>query len=296
MSRAQREIAQLLASGGGVIGRRQHPELAEAMSWLVRRGELRSVLPGVYAARATATDVDVRIRAAMLWEPDAVLTGSAAAYASFWPQLRVPAVGLAVGRDHRISPPGFALTRRVVPPELVTVRNGMRLSCPALTALDLCDTVGGDGIDTALRTRAATLAQMWGALATTPGRTGNSRRRQLLHDSRDEPWSAAERLAHRLLRAAGISGWKSNLPVPTLGQVYYLDVAWEAEMLALEIDGRLHETDRSLFESDRWRQNQLVLQGWRVLRCTWRMLTEHPELVIQAVQAALEPKMSHQFR
>jgi hypothetical protein len=28
--------------------------------------------------------------------------------------------------------------------------------------------------------------------------------------------------------------------------------------LAIETDGRLHETDANLFESDRWRQNALV--------------------------------------
>lgn len=58
-------------------------------------------------------------------------------------------------------------------------------------------------------------------------------------------------------------------------------------MLALEIDGRLHETDREIFETDRWRQNHLVLQGWRVLRYTWAMLQQHPEVVVEDVNRAL---------
>jgi very-short-patch-repair endonuclease len=169
-------------------------------------------------------------------------------------------------------------------------RRGVRFTSPALTALDLCDELGGDGIDTALRTRAATLNGMRAAIESTRGRAGNHHRRRLLLDSRDEPWSAAERLIHRLLRAAGITGWRANLAVPTLGSIYYLDVGFERQMLAVEIDGRLHETDRGTFESDRWRQNQLVLQGWRVLRFTWSMLTQHPELVIQAIRQALALK------
>jgi hypothetical protein len=56
--------------------------------------------------------------------------------------------------------------------------------------------------------------------------------------------------------------------------------------LALEIDGRRHETDEDLFESDRWRQNALVA-GWRVLRFTWRMLQEHPDVFIAAIRAEL---------
>lgn len=253
------------------------------------------MLPGVYAEGRTADDRNIRIRAAMLWDPGAVLIGPAAAQVSFWPQLRVPVVGVAVSRQHRIRPAGFELSRRSFPTELVTVRGGLRLSSPALTALDLCDSLGGDGIDTALRTRAATLAGLRAAMSLTPGRNGNTKRRQLLLDSRDQPWSAAERLGHRVLREAGITGWKANVPVPSPGQIYYVDVAWEDQLLALEIDGRIHETDLQLFESDRWRQNHLVLLGWRVLRCTWLMLKEHPELVVQAVRAALAGKLSHQI-
>jgi very-short-patch-repair endonuclease len=289
MSHRRNEIATLLETSGGVIARRQHPELAEAVNWLVRRGELTPVLPGVYAPRGAAERQDVRIRAAMLWDPDAVVTGRSAARLSFWPQLAAPVVGLAVTRHHRVKPRGFELVRRVVPPELISERDELRLSCAALTALDLCESVGGDGIDTALRTRSTTLEGLRTAMALTPGRAGNATRRQLLFDSRDKPWSAAERLGHRVLRDAGITGWKSNLPVLSLGQIYFVDVAWEGQLLALEIDGRLHETDEDLFESDRWRQNHLVLQGWRVLRCTWRMLKEHPEQVVQAVLACLNP-------
>ena len=72
-----------------------------------------------------------------------------------------------------------------------------------------------------------------------------------------------------------------------LGRAYYLDIAFERIRLALEIDGRIHQTDRDLFESDRWRQNALVLAGWRVLRFTWTMLEEHPEEFVRQVRAAL---------
>ena len=113
-------------------------------------------------------------------------------------------------------------------------------------------------------------------------------RRRLLLDSRDEPWSAAERLAQRIYRRAGITGWATNVKivVPDVG-TYFLDFAFRRERVASEIDGRLHETDVDLFESDRIRQNALLLQGWLVLRFTWRLLEADPGYVIATTREAL---------
>jgi hypothetical protein len=99
--------------------------------------------------------------------------------------------------------PGFAFSRRRIPEELIARRDGMRYTVPALTAIDLATFACTDAIDIALRVRAATLANMYEALRLTPHRAGNRERLKLLIDSRGEPWSAAERLGHRLLRTAG---------------------------------------------------------------------------------------------
>lgn len=71
------------------------------------------------------------------------------------------------------------------------------------------------------------------------------------------------------------------------GRLYYIDIVFPRLKLDIEIDGRLHETDEDLFESDRWRQNALVGDGWRVLRFTWDMLQNHPEVFVAAVCAAI---------
>ena len=80
---------------------------------------------------------------------------------------------------------------------------------------------------------------------------------------------------------------ETNLPVEIDDQLYFIDIAFKQQELAVEIDGRRHETDRDLFESDRWRQNALVADGWRVLRFTWAMLRDHPDVFIAAVIEAL---------
>ena len=166
-------------------------------------------------------------------------------------------------------------------------RNGLRFTVPALTTLDMATEDCPDSIDFALRTRTATLEGMHDALARTANRSGNRLRLQLLLDSRDEPWSAAERRVHRLLRGAKLTGWQGNLAVTVQNQLYYLDVGFRYLRLALEIDGRVHQKDPDLFESDRIRQNALVLDGWRVLRFTWRVPDERPSYFIEQVRRGL---------
>ena len=268
----------------GVVARREHPDLTGAVDWLVRGGQLRAVLPGIYAAADRGADLGVRLAALARWDPDAVITGAAAARLTFWPSLSVGAVEVATTR--RGLHPGFSLRHRSVPDELVTRRHGLRVAVPALAALDLSDTAS-EAIDEVLRSRAATLDGLWRAFELTRGRRGNATRLQHLLDSRDEPWSAAERLCHRLLRDAGFPGWESNLPVLSGGRLYFLDVAFPDVGLVVEIDGRLHEDDPRVFENDRWRQNALVLDGWVVVRFTWEMLTRHPESVVETIRAAL---------
>jgi very-short-patch-repair endonuclease len=282
---AQKEITCLLNVDGLVV-RRHHPELAGAIDWALQARRLRAVLPGVYAVPELAHLPDTRIRAVCLRHPDAVLLTAAAARVSFWPQAPLTQIKVAV-RGPIAAPAGFDFTRRRIPTEFVVEQRGLRFTLPALTAIDMATFSCSDPIDRALRTRTATLPGMYEALRRTGNRIGNPERMRLLLDSRDLPWSAAERLGHRILRRAGICGWRTNLPVFLSGRLYYIDIAFPLRKVAIEIDGRLHEEDRDLFESDRWRQNALVADGWRVLRFTWNMLDEHPEVVVAAVRAAI---------
>ncbi len=223
----------------------------------------------------------------MRWDPDAVVTGRAAARAWFWPTLACLTVELALRRKARLERVGYRIVERHIPDELIFGWDGVRMTVPALTALDLCSELGGDAIDVALRTRTARLSDLWRALELTPNRRDNALRRQLLEESRDQPWSPPERRFHRLLRAAGITGWSGNITVRGEGWRYNPDVAFEIERLAAEIDGRQYHDTAVAFERDRLRQNRLVCAGWTVLRFTPAMIDTDPEGVIATVQEAL---------
>ena len=285
--RGSRDEIERIVAAEGVISSWEHSGLRSAIEWRVRTGELRTVLPGVFAPPGSAGLPRTRIAAVAHWDSDAVLTHEAAAAASFWPGIAVPVVRCAV-RHERAPRAGFQFVQRHVPPELIWTRGSLRLTSPALTALDLCEALGGSAIDQALRTRSTTLDLMQTALDLTKGRSGNPKRQELLLDSRDEPWSEAERQFHRLLRAAGITGWKANRPVLIDGLNVYPDVVFRRQRLVIEIDGREFHSEPEVFESDRRRQNLLVLNGWRVLRITWRMIADDPDQVVSMVREAVK--------
>lgn len=263
-----------------------NPALAGSIDRLLRTGELAAVLPGVYADATQASTFPTRVAALALRHPDTVLVGTTAARLTFWPGIRTVDVEYASRRE-REPGAGYRFHRRLAPPELVFEQRGLRLSVPALTAIDLCPELGGEPVDQALGTRAATLAGMWEAVRLSAGRRDHCDRRALLLDSRDEPGSEAERLCHRLLSGAGIAGWKANHPFRVEGRSFFLDVAFPSHRLVIEIDGRPHELDTGVFENDHDRQNALVLDGWLVLRFTWRMLVDGPEEVVARIRAAL---------
>lgn len=286
MKTSHRAVAEILRAGK-VIARRDHPELADSLDYLVARGHLVRVLPGV-CAKPPADDIVTRVAAVMAWDRDAIVVGAAAARLWFWPAISCPTVDVALRRRADLDRAGFRFTRRLIPPELTAEWSGVRMTVPALTALDLCEALGGDAIDVALRTREATLRDLRQALELTPDRPGNAVRRDLIHESRDQPWSPPERRLHRLLRAAGLGGWTGNATVRGPGWRCCPDVAFEDDLLAAEVDGREHHNSAVAFERDHARQNRLVCAGWTVLRFTPTMIDADPEGVISTIRDTLE--------
>lgn len=258
---------------------------------MLRRGEIVSLLPGVYvSAEAEPTELQ-RALAVMLWRPEAVLTHEIAAR-RWWPELSTDLIRAAVRTRVRAS--RYSFSNRLIPPHQVFRSALFRYTSPSLTALDLCLDLGPEAVDRVLASRAATLGTLRAALSACSNRSGNNERQTILLDSRDEPWSAAERTAHRLLRNAGLQGWATNRSIRVGGALYYLDIAFGSERVAVEIDGRQFHSDSLTFESDRRRQNRIVLAGWTVLRFTWRMLIDAPDQVVADIRRALARSRRHQ--
>ncbi|GAA3609258.1 endonuclease domain-containing protein [Microlunatus ginsengisoli] len=280
------EITALLDRHGLVV-RKEHPHLSRSLQRRAQAGELVAILPGVYTVPELSRDPATLVLAVSRAHRETVFTGATAARLSYWPEVRWPSVSAATGRP-RVRSPGLVWERRRIPAQLITVRGGLSLTVPSLTALDLSDLEHTESLDVALRRRVVTVDSLREALELTAYRRGNASRWAVTLDSCSGGWSYPERVGHRLLRAAKITGWIANYPFRTAGgDLYYIDIAFDRIRLAIEIDGRIHATDLGVFESDRWRQNALVGAGWRVLRFTYSMVLDHPEVFIATIRQEL---------
>jgi very-short-patch-repair endonuclease len=92
-----------------------------------------------------------------------------------------------------------------------------------------------------------------------------------------------------IIRQHGIKAPVRQHRVTVGGKNYRLDVAYPDEMLAIEGDGFGVHSERDRFETDRERQNALVLLGWRPLRFTWRQIRQHSSYVATTIRTALSP-------
>ena len=120
-----------------------------------------------------------------------------------------------------------------------------------------------------------------------PGAWGNARRRQAVERLRDGAASPAEWRLQRLLRAAGITGWRAGESLAGhVGVAASADIFFPDVRLVIEVDGRrFHGDDR--FQADRTRQNLLVAAGCTVLRYTWDDIVHRPTAVVAQIRTHL---------
>lgn len=275
------ELRRLIAEDGA-IARSRNPELHNPIRHAVQAGQLVPLLPGTYSIERSFTTLVAAVR---LWDPDAVFTGATAAKLSWWDDLPTDTVQATSRRKTIRDVPGLRLSRGAVDPSVVFEHGGLRLVHPAWSALQLTDELGGEAIDEALRRRATTLPAMRWALGQMSDRPGNTERRRLLLESKDEPWSELERDGHRMLRRARLTGWKGNyrIVLPN-GSVRYGDIVYEAPQLVVELDSWTHHSSREAFVDDRRKDVELTLQGWTVLRFTKDTMDD----LVRSVRAALQ--------
>ena len=75
------------------------------------------------------------------------------------------------------------------------------------------------------------------------------------------------------------------------GRRYRIDIALEAEKIAIEIDGwQYHGKFKSAHESDRERQNHLAVAGWLVLRFTAGQIFKDLQGVSATIERAVQQR------
>ncbi len=281
----------------GVIAHRQLARSGvtrRQIDGLVGRRDLTEVLPAVYSPRPVPDSMLQRDWAAVLWSGGVLSHRSAA---RLWqlpvPESTIPHVTVD-DRRFRGRIAGVRVHRVRLGDADTTTVGGLAVTSRARTVIDLLRTERY-GAARDLRDRA--LQQSWvdeyalrRSVGEQLGRTGNAQLRRLLAELEAGAQAESERRLHAILRRAGISGWKPQYRVRLGARTVYIDVALPRYKIALEVDGRRHHDGATArFEDDRDRQNDLIAAGWRVLRFTWDMLTEHPTAVLARIVQLLPP-------
>ena len=263
-----------------------------AIRTMLRRGEWRRTLPGVFRVVQVPISTTGRVYAASLWAgPGAVVTGAAAAW---WWELTDQEPGpveVCVPRHRQLrSQPGVVVVRRALPREDQATRRRVRVAGLAFAALFGAASMGPSGravLDRALL-RGLSLAEVTATMNRNQGIWGMAVARPFVASAADRSAAESERIFARLMRGAEIGGWVVNRPERLGGRSVTPDFRLPGARLVVEIDGWAFHTDPDRFEHDRARQNLLVGAGYRVLRFTWTQLTERPEWVVDQVRGVLE--------
>ena len=282
-------LLDLLARQNGLITSTQaarHGMSERTLRRHVQTGGWVRTAPRVFLAGGHPLTGTARVRAAGMWAGErGAISGPAAA---FWLGMLDSApdvVQVTVPRRSGLrAVGGFAVRRRDLSPIDVSRVRGIRVTDRPLTALESAVAVpeGSVFLDRALQ-RHVRFEAIYECYCRNMGAAGFAGISALLVAAADRADSAAERLMIRLLRGAGVTGWRHGHP---FGR-WEIDFAFPAAKVAVEVDGWAWHMDVERFRADRHKGNALVRGRWDLLRFTWHDLTTRPDYVLGEVRAAL---------
>ncbi|GAA5124817.1 type IV toxin-antitoxin system AbiEi family antitoxin [Pseudonocardia adelaidensis] len=259
----------LLARQAGVISREQALRAgldAATVDRMVRTRRWQPLHPRVYLVRGYAAGDEARARAAVLWAgAGAALSGAAAAW--WHGLLAAPPRTLAVTAPaRRPARPGVVVRCRVLAPVDRTVRRGLEITAPALTAVEA----------------AAELAGVAGEQLLERALAGRVRWPDVLAAHRRNPAAgagavlaaAADARLVGLLRATGWRGWRLMPGRPAT-------VVFPAARVAVEAVGWVRPAGTRTHP------------GWRVLRVERGEIAGRPGVALAAIAAAVGRDLHH---
>jgi very-short-patch-repair endonuclease len=171
----------------------------------------------------------------------------------------------------------------------VRLRDGVPVTAPARTLIDMAGLVSDDAVADALAQgrvmRLISDRELNAAMARCLIRAGTARLRRVLRDEH-EPTLTRSRFERRLISLTD----RAQLPRPGVNVMlhgFLVDAVWRAAKLVLELDSYQFHAHRGAFEIDRKRDQTLAAAGYVVVRATWRQLQDEPMATIARIAQAL---------
>ena len=264
----------------------------------VTEGRLVHVQPNVYRLAGAPETWHQALKALELSTNGVVSHRSAA---ELW-GLLLPAgyveASIKHGHATRIRPPAIVHRIKDLRRDLALEREGVRLTDPVRTIVDIGLVVPSGIVGAALRRAISKRLLSLADARHIRERLGRQGRNgtgvlgevidlQVLAGEKAE--SELEERFLRLRRRYDLAELMLQFEVWELGRcVGRVDGAVPRLKLAIEIDGYEHHSTPEAFQHDRSRQNELVALGWTVLRFTWTDVVHHAERVARQIRAAIQ--------
>ncbi len=299
---ADAAIARIAGSQRGLVTRAQMTAAGlgrGAVAHRISNARLHRVHRGVYlVGHPVPAALAFELAAILAVGHGAVLSHRAAARLSGFvqpPHTGGP-IDVSVATVNAGRRPGIILhVVAALEPVDIADHEGMRITAPARTLVDLSSVLAVQhlerAIEEALVQRRVRETDITEAVARLAHRPGLASLRIALTSLTTEPSLTRSEAEHRLLDLIR----DARLPHPltnTRVAGHEVDLFWPANRLIVEVDGFAYHRTRAAFERDRRRDGDLQAAGHRVLRLTWRRITEEPHAVVALIARAL-PLASH---
>ncbi|MBB3602155.1 hypothetical protein FHT40_001788 [Mycolicibacterium sp. BK556] len=240
---------------------------------LLTRGQLRwnytAIHPDVYVPNGSERTLDVRIRAATLWVPDAIVAGRAASalHGASWVAAETPVE--LIGCARRRQPGVIVREERIAADEVVSMCD-LLVTTPERTALDLARHLPRSEALARLDALAAATGiepdASLGLADRYPGDRGVRRARAIAPLTDAGAQSPRESWLRLLLIDAGFPRPVTQIPVSDGYRRAFIDLGWDEPKIGLEYEGGHHQSDRAQFVWDIGRQDLLEELGWLIIR------------------------------
>jgi len=168
--------------------------------------------------------------------------------------------------------------------------DGLPVTSVARTLVDLAGVLAAQQLERTCHRaevlRRLDVAEVERLLAGTRRRGASALRAAVATLSRTDPHITRSELEERFLALVAAAG----LPRPVVNARvagYEVDLLWRRERLVVETDGAATHLTPAAFEEDRRRDAALQVAGLRVVRFTWRQITDDGRRVVDVVCALL---------
>jgi len=226
-------------------------------------------------------------------DTDAVLSHRSAA--ALWGLLPPSSIAIDVTRPREFrSRPGVRAHCSAIGPDEVTRVDGIPVTSMPRTLFDLAAIVNRHQLESAFNevevqglTDRLSVVDL---LKRYPGRRGAAVLRATMMDEKKARGITKKELEKRfaaMLAGTDLPRPRRNADLAVGGRFFEVDCLWSEQRLIVELDGRATHGTARAFEGDRARDRLLQVDGWRVVRITWRQLRDDAPAVVADLRRLL---------